>query len=111
MDCPCCGQAIPENTSFRFDDAGFVVVDGRFARLSEQEAEILGQLHSAQGRTVSRETLHNGLYQVHADETEMKIVDVLICKIRRKLKPLDLNIQTVWGRGYRFLPTTGGKAE
>ncbi len=34
------------------------------------------------------------------DEPEPKIVDVFICKIRRKVQPFGVNIETVWGRGY-----------
>lgn len=34
------------------------------------------------------------------DEAEEKIVDVFICKIRKKLKPFGIRIRTVWGQGY-----------
>jgi two-component system cell cycle response regulator CtrA len=37
------------------------------------------------------------------DEPDIKIVDVFVCKMRRKLKPYRIIIQTDWGRGY-FLP-------
>jgi hypothetical protein len=33
-------------------------------------------------------------------ETEPKIVDVVICKLRKKLEPLGLRIETVWSCGY-----------
>lgn len=37
----------------------------------------------------------------HDDEVpEEKIVDVLVCNIRKKVKPFGVNIETVWGRGY-----------
>jgi two-component system cell cycle response regulator CtrA len=34
------------------------------------------------------------------DEVEIKIVDVFICKIRAKLKPFGIGIETRWGEGY-----------
>lgn len=38
------------------------------------------------------------------DEVEPKIVDVYICKLRRKLQPHGLEIVTLWGRGYQLAP-------
>ncbi|WP_035900398.1 helix-turn-helix domain-containing protein [Labrenzia sp. DG1229] len=34
------------------------------------------------------------------DEPELKIVDVFVCKARKKLAPFGIEIKTVWGRGY-----------
>ncbi|TPN44433.1 winged helix family transcriptional regulator [Mesorhizobium sp. B1-1-4] len=34
------------------------------------------------------------------DEPEPKIVDVFVCKMRKKLKPFGVSIETVWGQGY-----------
>lgn len=34
------------------------------------------------------------------DEPEIKIVDVFICKMRKKLTPFGVQIATVWGQGY-----------
>ena len=42
------------------------------------------------------------------DETDPKIVDVVICHLRRKLKPKNIRIATLWGHGY-FLETAGRK--
>ncbi|MFC3071509.1 winged helix-turn-helix domain-containing protein [Shinella pollutisoli] len=42
------------------------------------------------------------------DAPEIKIVDVLVCKIRKKLTGLDIPIHTVWGEGYRLVPRKGG---
>ena len=44
------------------------------------------------------------------DEPEMKIVDVFICKLRKKIRPFGLEIATVWGLGYRMSPETKAKA-
>lgn len=39
-----------------------------------------------------------------SEETNPKMVDVMVCNLRKKLKPFDLTIKTLWGRGY-FLDT------
>lgn len=104
MHCPCCGQDLPEAGDLRIDDAGIVVFGGRFATLTQAEAEILGQLRAARGNAVSRQSLLAALYPIEADEADIKIIDVFVCKLRRKLKPLGLEIGTAWGRGYRFVP-------
>ena len=36
------------------------------------------------------------------DGVHIKIVDVIICKIRKKLKPYDIEINTIWGIGYQM---------
>lgn len=46
-------------------------------------------------------TIIAALYQ-YEGAVNPKIVDVLICHLRKKLRPLDINIETVWGRGYRL---------
>lgn len=43
------------------------------------------------------------------EEPEPKIVDVYICKIRKKLKPFGVEITSVWGRGYRLEVTAKEK--
>lgn len=43
------------------------------------------------------------------DEPEIKIVDVYICKVRHKIKPFGVAIDTVWGRGYSL--TTANKSK
>jgi len=34
------------------------------------------------------------------EEVDPKMVDVIICKLRKKMKPLGINILTLWGHGY-----------
>ena len=52
--------------------------------------------------TISKEMLLNHLYS-GMDEPELKIIDVLICKLRKKLANASGGknyIETIWGRGY-----------
>lgn len=50
----------------------------------------------------SKQALMDALYsdKPDGDEPEIKIVDVFICKLRKKLRPYGIEIQTIWGRGY-----------
>ena len=43
------------------------------------------------------------------EEPEIKIVDVYICKIRTKIKKFGVDIDTLWGRGYRLDPANKAK--
>jgi hypothetical protein len=38
----------------------------------------------------------------NSEETDPKMVDVVICNLRKKLLPFGLKIHTLWGRGYYF---------
>jgi two-component system cell cycle response regulator CtrA len=61
--------------------------------------ELLG-LH--QGKTVTKEQFLNHLYG-GIEEPEQKIIDVFICKLRKKLNNASGGkdyIETSWGRGY-----------
>jgi len=77
-------------------------VDGKIVSLTPKEYSILELMALRRGTTLTKEMFLNHLYG-GVDEPELKIVDVFVCKLRRKLAKLtgDENcIQTVWGRGY-----------
>lgn len=69
--------------------------------LTTKEYGILELLTLRKGQTLSKEQFLNHLYGV-IDEPELKIIDVFICKLRKKLAAVsdDSYIETVWGRGY-----------
>lgn len=106
-DCPCCGQALPDDGEIRIDlDGGFVVANGAVARLTEGEFNLFLMLWQSRLRLVLREALMSEAYWLRSDEEEpdIKIIDVQICKVRKKLASTGIGIDTVWGRGYRILP-------
>jgi two-component system, cell cycle response regulator CtrA len=71
-------------------------------RLTAQETKMLGRL--LKGGLVTKEAFMATLYRDYwKEEAEIKIVDVYICKLRRKLKPFHMEIETIWGTGY-FMP-------
>jgi two-component system, cell cycle response regulator CtrA len=83
-------------------DAGLVSVDDQPVHLTGKEYAVLELLSSHKGTTVTKEMLMNHLYG-GVDEPELKIIDVFICKLRKKLGHAaggNHHIETVWGRGY-----------
>ncbi len=83
-------------------DAKTVEVDGRTVHLTGKEYQILELLSLRKGTTLTKEMFLNHLYG-GMDEPELKIIDVFICKLRKKLTNAtggDNFIETVWGRGY-----------
>jgi len=78
-------------------------VHGRQLDLTNKEYQMLELLCLRSGRVVSKETFLDHLYG-GIDEPELKIIDVFICKLRKKIgreiKDAAL-IETVWARGYR----------
>ena len=79
-----------------------VEVDGKALHLTGKEYGILELLSLRKGTTLTKEMFLNHLYG-GMDEPELKIIDVFVCKLRKKLTLAtgDENyIETVWGRGY-----------
>jgi len=50
-------------------------------------------------KNASKNQIMQFIYQ-QKDEPDIKMIDVLVCKIRSKLKPFDIKIETEWGKGY-----------
>jgi two-component system cell cycle response regulator CtrA len=79
-----------------------VMIDDNRLNLTSKEYHILELLSLRKGTTLTKSHLINHLYG-GIDEPESKIIDVFICKLRRKLavKTGGQNyIHTVWGQGY-----------
>ncbi len=83
-------------------DAKNVEVDGQPMHLTGKEYQMLELLSLRKGTTLTKEMFLNHLYG-GMDEPELKIIDVFICKLRKKLSNAmdgENYIETVWGRGY-----------
>ena len=82
-------------------DGKTVEVRGMRVHLTGKEYQMLELLSLRKGTTLTKEMFLNHLYG-GMDEPELKIIDVFICKLRKKLKAAadDHHIETVWGRGY-----------
>lgn len=83
-------------------DARSVEVYGKPVNLTGKEYQILELLSLRKGTTLTKDMFLNHLYG-GMDEPELKIIDVFICKLRKKLSEAlggENHIETVWGRGY-----------
>jgi two-component system cell cycle response regulator CtrA len=83
-------------------DSKAVQVDGRHVHLTGKEYGIVELLSLRKGTSITKEMFLNHLYG-GMDEPELKIIDVFICKLRKKLSAAtggENYIETIWGRGY-----------
>ena len=83
-------------------DSRTIEAGGKSVHLTGKEYGILELLSLRKGTTLTKEMFLNHLYG-GMDEPEVKIIDVFICKLRKKLADATDGsnyIETVWGRGY-----------
>jgi two-component system, cell cycle response regulator CtrA len=83
-------------------DAKTVEINHVRVHLTGKEYEMLELLSLRKAMTVSKEMFLTQLYG-GMDEPEIKIIDVFICKLRKKLANASNGkdyIETIWGRGY-----------
>ncbi len=70
--------------------------------LTLKEDQIFRTILSATG-VATRDRILTALYFDRGDaEPNQKILDVFICKLRKKLEPFQIKIRTVWGRGWEI---------
>ena len=83
-------------------DERVVSVDDHPVHLTGKEYDILELLSLRKGTILTKEMFLNHLYG-GLDEPELKIIDVFVCKLRKKLAQAtggNHYIETIWGRGY-----------
>jgi two-component system cell cycle response regulator CtrA len=83
-------------------DTKAVEINGARVHLTDKEYQTLELLALRKGTTLNKEMFLSHLYG-GMDEPEMKIIDVFVCKLRKKLANASGGknyIETVWGRGY-----------
>ena len=77
-------------------------VEGKTVHLTGKKYQLFELLSLRKGTALSKEMFLNCLYG-GMDEPELKIIDVFICKLCKKLSIAtngENNIEKVWGRGY-----------
>jgi two-component system, cell cycle response regulator CtrA len=82
--------------------AGIVEVDSRKLPLTGKEYGVLELLSMHKGATLTKAMFLDHLYG-GVDAPEVKIIDVFVCNLRKKLTQANAGkhyIETVWGRGY-----------
>ena len=83
-------------------DKRVVFVDDQPVHLTGKEYDILELLSRHKGTTLTKEMFLDHLYG-RMDGPDFKIIDVFVCKLRKKLAQAtggNHYIETVWGRGY-----------
>src|ERR1700720_3024512 len=93
-------------------DSKMVEVNGARVHLTGKEYQMLELLSLRKGMTLTKEMFLNHLYG-GMDEPEIKIIDVFMCKLRKKLAGASNGkdyIETVWGRGYMLREPTEDEA-
>ncbi len=107
-------QSLVSNGRIEVDlDEKSARVDGARVHLTRKEYQILELLALRKGKTMTKEMFLDHLYG-GMDEPELKIIDVFICKLRKKLSAMtggDHYIETVWGRGYIFRDAAGAETD
>lgn len=106
--CPLCGGPKGFLAELQLID-GVVYHRGTRLKFSKSESEILGIFIKRLGRVVTKESLWILLYgHLPNAEPDPKIIDVFVCKIRKKLAAhkIPVAIDNIWGRGWmiRELP-------
>ena len=79
-----------------------VFIDGARLAVTSKEYTVLELLALRKGQPLSKEVFLDHLYGGR-DEPEQKIIDVFICKLRKKIARInndEHNIDTLWGQGY-----------
>jgi two-component system cell cycle response regulator CtrA len=90
-------------------DGRTVTMDDQPLHLTGKEYGILELLSLRKGTAITKEMFLNHLYG-GMDEPELKIIDVFVCKLRKKLVQAtggEHYIETVWGRGYALRDPEG----
>jgi len=93
-------------------DSREVAVDGTSVHLTGKEYAILELLVLRKGMVLTKEAFLNHLYG-GLDEPEVKIIDVFVCKLRKKLSAAGGSgiIGTIWGRGYTIREQSVSRTE
>jgi two-component system cell cycle response regulator CtrA len=108
-----CGSTVRTGNLVVNLDTREVSVDGRPVHLTGKEYGVLELLTLRKSTTLTKEMFLNHLYGGTA-EPELKIIDVFVCKLRKKLAGAtggNHYIETVWGRGYRLRDPNLTKAQ
>lgn len=83
-------------------DSRSVEINGKTVHLTTKEYSIVELLAMRKGCLITKEMFLNHLYG-GIDEPDLKIIDVFVCKLRKKLAKATGGtnyIETIWGRGY-----------
>lgn len=72
--------------------------------LNRHEEMVLGALTKRDRMT--KEQIMMALYSDRIESPDIRIIDVYICRLRKKLKEFGIEITTIWGIGYALTPAS-----
>lgn len=107
------GDRVPGFTALQLLDPDLLMMHTcRLFNLTKLQASLL--LALLKRRDVTREGMHRIIEarrrSVEGDETNPKMVDVVVCHTRKRLKKFNITIDTVWACGYRLDPENRARA-
>lgn len=105
------GSRCPDIESFFGNDEGLYRTCSKYFKTTRQQSLVLGLL--LRRPEVTKEQLHLAIERDRSggkDPTSEKLVDVLVCILRRKLKPFGFTVKTMWGHGYLMDPRDRARA-
>jgi two-component system cell cycle response regulator CtrA len=77
-------------------------------RLTKQQTRLFGLL--LRRDQVTKSQAMDFLYGGDLNEPEIQIVSVMVCQLRKRLRPFEIPIETLWGRGWYLKPEAKAKA-
>lgn len=101
------GDRLPVSSNTKMSDDDLVFHCMKVFKVTRLQASVLIVLIKRE--KADKETLHSAIElrrrsrqnkPSNMDETDPKMVDVVICNLRKRLKPFDVFIKTLWGTGY-----------
>ena len=101
--CPCCSAPISPDRFLVDPNSHRATRNGVTIELTSRHLEILGMLASAAPEVVPHDALIRPLFGANASAQSFNTLKVHICKLRERIAPLGLSIETVWSAGYRLL--------
>ncbi|MBM7049701.1 winged helix-turn-helix domain-containing protein [Rhizobium lusitanum] len=104
MICPCCLQFV-EGASILADPINCKIANGsQSVRFTRKQFNVAKFLVDCFPLMAEKERIYDHVFlDRHGEGPEIKIVDVMICKIRPALADIGLVIETVWGKGYKIV--------
>lgn len=91
--------------------SGVVTYDLHTYKLTRREMALLLILHKYLGANVSRSTIMSNLYQFNEREPDIKILDVMVHRIRKKLAGTGITVRTIQSYGFKLTIDIPDKAK
>lgn len=98
--CPLCGCEFVSDDLILLPSDHMLLRNGVQVYLTVREWEIFTKLHQSKGRVVTRGAMLDWVYQQSPEEAQAKTIDVFMTKLRRKIKPLELEVISHFAVGH-----------